>query len=236
MHLRSAECFGLPTRYVHGRIPGCKRLWGSTPAEAQPIFPGRIQCGFPVVAATSFGAVQCDPPVERGTLHAGGARPPTAAIVDYIGSQRESMAVEPIWTVSTDAGVPIAPLTSYAHRAAPFIPVVFREAKQRDALVDLWRGQLGRSMRPQALAGRLARWPGRWMRPGRLADGRGAGSIGPVSGALDRALCESAVGLFKTEAMHLRTSTWNNRRALKPPARSLVYWPYKSSPSPRSSR
>lgn len=60
-------------------------------------------------------------------------------IVDYIDSHRESMGVEPICTVLTEAGVPIAPSTYYAHRAAPVTPAALEQAYLINALIDLWR-------------------------------------------------------------------------------------------------
>ena len=42
-----------------------------------------------------------------------------------------------------------------------------------------------------------------------------AGSIGTVGDALDNALCESTIGLFKTEAIHDGGPTWADRRAVE---------------------
>jgi hypothetical protein len=39
-----------------------------------------------------------------------------------------------------------------------------------------------------------------------------AGSIGTVGDALDNALCESTIGLFKTEAINLTGPAWADRR------------------------
>lgn len=275
-------------------------------------------------------------------------------IVDYIDSQRESMGVEPICTVLTEAGVPIAPSTYYAHRAAPVSSAALEQAYLVDALVDLWqanwsvygarklwraarragldvgRDQVARLMAIGGITGAVrgrhrtrttqrdeqaARHPdlvGRgWNRPTgidqlwvadfsyvwtltgfvyvafvvdvhsrrilgwrvtsdkraslvtdalrqaldvrqrshfhwaatglichsdagsqytslaytkELLDSGIAGSIGTVGDALDNALCESTIGLFKTEAIHSRTATWTDRRAVEWQVASWVHW------------
>ena len=45
-----------------------------------------------------------------------------------------------------------------------------------------------------------------------LIDAGIAGSIGTVGDALDNALCESTIGLFKTETINLTGSAWTGRR------------------------
>ena len=49
-----------------------------------------------------------------------------------------------------------------------------------------------------------------------------AGSIGTVGDALDNALCESTIGLFKTEAIH--TPSWLNRAEVEWQVARWVHW------------
>ena len=49
-----------------------------------------------------------------------------------------------------------------------------------------------------------------------------AGSIGTVGDALDNALCESTIGLFKTEA--IGTTSWRNRRDVEWQVARWVHW------------
>lgn len=51
-----------------------------------------------------------------------------------------------------------------------------------------------------------------------------AGSIGTVGDALDNALCESTIGLFKTEAINDGGPTWNDRRAVEWQVARWVHW------------
>ena len=51
-----------------------------------------------------------------------------------------------------------------------------------------------------------------------------AGSIGTVGDALDNALCESTIGLFKTEAIHLSGPTWRDRRDVEWQVARWVHW------------
>jgi putative transposase len=51
-----------------------------------------------------------------------------------------------------------------------------------------------------------------------------AGSIGSVGDALDNALCESTIGLFKTEAIHDVGPTWADRRAVEWQVARWVHW------------
>jgi putative transposase len=51
-----------------------------------------------------------------------------------------------------------------------------------------------------------------------------AGSIGTVGDALDNALCESAIGLFKTEAIHDGGPTWPDRSAVEWQVARWVHW------------
>jgi len=51
-----------------------------------------------------------------------------------------------------------------------------------------------------------------------------AGSIGTVGDALDNALCESTIGLFKTEAIHDGGPTWADRRAVEWQVARWVHW------------
>ena len=51
-----------------------------------------------------------------------------------------------------------------------------------------------------------------------------AGSIGTVGDALDNALCESTIGLFKTEAIHDGGPTWSDRRAVEWQVARWVHW------------
>ena len=49
-----------------------------------------------------------------------------------------------------------------------------------------------------------------------------AGSIGTVGDALDNALCESTIGLFKTEAIH--GPSWADRREVEWQVARWVHW------------
>jgi len=51
-----------------------------------------------------------------------------------------------------------------------------------------------------------------------------AGSIGTVGDALDNALCESTIGLFKTEAIHDGGPAWADRRAVEWQVARWVHW------------
>ena len=51
-----------------------------------------------------------------------------------------------------------------------------------------------------------------------------AGSIGTVGEALDNALCESTIGLFKTEAIHDGGPTWPDRRAVEWQVARWLHW------------
>lgn len=57
-----------------------------------------------------------------------------------------------------------------------------------------------------------------------LADAGIAGSIGTVGDALDNALCESTIGLFKTEAIDLAGPCWRDRRAVEWQVARWVRW------------
>src|SRR4051794_14780539 len=48
-----------------------------------------------------------------------------------------------------------------------------------------------------------------------LLDAGISGSIGTVGDALDNALCESTIGLFKTEAINLAGPAWKDRAAVE---------------------
>ncbi|MBM9469627.1 IS3 family transposase [Nakamurella leprariae] len=50
------------------------------------------------------------------------------------------------------------------------------------------------------------------------------GSIGTVGDALDNALCESTIGLFKTEAINQGRGTWTDRRAVEWQVARWVHW------------
>jgi transposase InsO family protein len=50
------------------------------------------------------------------------------------------------------------------------------------------------------------------------------GSIGTVGDALDNALCESTIGLFKTEAINSTATTWRDRRAVEWQVARWVAW------------
>ena len=49
-----------------------------------------------------------------------------------------------------------------------------------------------------------------------------AGSVGTVGDALDNALCESTIGLFKTEAIH--GPSWADRREVEWQVARWVHW------------
>jgi putative transposase len=51
-----------------------------------------------------------------------------------------------------------------------------------------------------------------------------AGSIGTVGDALDNALCESTIGLFKTEAIHGDGPAWKDRREVEWQVARWVPW------------
>ena len=51
-----------------------------------------------------------------------------------------------------------------------------------------------------------------------------AGSIGTVGDALDNALCESTIGLFKTEAINLTGPAWTGRRDVEWQVARWVHW------------
>ena len=50
------------------------------------------------------------------------------------------------------------------------------------------------------------------------------GSIGSVGDALDNALMESAIGLFKTELIHRRPGSWSGRNEVERETASWVHW------------
>ena len=51
-----------------------------------------------------------------------------------------------------------------------------------------------------------------------------AGSIGTVGDALDNALCESTIGLFKTEAINLTGPAWTDRRDVEWQVARWAHW------------
>jgi transposase InsO family protein len=57
-----------------------------------------------------------------------------------------------------------------------------------------------------------------------LLDAGIAGSIGTVGDALDNALCESTIGLFKTEAINDGGPTWTDRREVEWQVARWVHW------------
>lgn len=57
-----------------------------------------------------------------------------------------------------------------------------------------------------------------------LAEAGIAGSIGTVGDALDNALCQSTIGLFKTEAIHDGGPTWKNRAEVEWQVTAWVRW------------
>ncbi|CCH69469.1 transposase [Phycicoccus elongatus Lp2] len=59
-------------------------------------------------------------------------------IVAYIDSHRERFGVEPICAVLSEHGVPIAPSTYYAHKAATVSAAVLEDAYLANALYTLW--------------------------------------------------------------------------------------------------
>ncbi|HSS08756.1 MAG TPA: IS3 family transposase [Acidimicrobiales bacterium] len=70
---------------------------------------------------------------------AGGARPQTALIVDYIDVYRHRFGVEPICRVLTEHDVPIAPSTYYARKACPVSEAVWEDAHMANAALGVWR-------------------------------------------------------------------------------------------------
>ena len=63
-----------------------------------------------------------------------------------------------------------------------------------------------------------------WRLPAELLDAGIAGSIGTVGDALDNALCESTIGLFKTEAIDDGGPTWTDRSAVEWQVVRWVRW------------
>src|SRR4051794_1729473 len=57
-----------------------------------------------------------------------------------------------------------------------------------------------------------------------LIEARIAGSIGTVGDALDNALCESTIGLFKTEAINLTGPAWTDRREVEWQVARWIHW------------
>jgi putative transposase len=57
-----------------------------------------------------------------------------------------------------------------------------------------------------------------------LTDERIAGSIGSVGDALDNALMESTIGLFKLECIHRRSGTWTGRAEVETATAEWVAW------------
>ena len=57
-----------------------------------------------------------------------------------------------------------------------------------------------------------------------LIDAGIAGSIGTVGDALDNALCESTIGLFKTEAINLTGPAWTGQRDVEWQVARWVHW------------
>jgi putative transposase len=275
-------------------------------------------------------------------------------IVAYIDSYRGRFGVEPICSVLSEHGMPIAPSTYYAHKASPVSPAALEEAYLINALVtlhadnwgvygvrklwhaarragfDVGRDQVGRLMAVAGIRGavrgrhrtrttegdrsaprhpdlvhrgwnvptgqdqlwvadfsyvwtlagfvyvafvvdvfsrRILGWrvssskqaslvtdalrqalhvrqrhESRWNATGlihhsdagsqytsvaltaELIDAGIAGSIGTVGDALDNALCESTIGLFKTEAIHLTGPTWKDRAAVEWQVARWVAW------------
>lgn len=64
-------------------------------------------------------------------------------IVDYIESHRDRFGVEPICTVLSEHGCPIAPSTYYARRRQPVTDAELADAYLANALVTLWREEWG---------------------------------------------------------------------------------------------
>ncbi len=73
-----------------------------------------------------------DPEVGVGFLR-GGARPPTALIVDYIDAQPDEFGVEPIC-----AALQFAPSTYYAAKTRPLSARAIRDAVMMPILIALW--------------------------------------------------------------------------------------------------
>ena len=57
-----------------------------------------------------------------------------------------------------------------------------------------------------------------------LLDAGITGSIGTVGDALDNALCESTIGLFKTEAINLAGPAWTDRRDVEWQVARWIHW------------
>lgn len=59
-------------------------------------------------------------------------------IVAYIDAYKGRFGVEPICTVLTEHGIPIAPSTYHAHKACPVSPAALQDAYLANALYTLW--------------------------------------------------------------------------------------------------
>ena len=88
-------------------------------------------------------------------------------IVDYIESYRDRFGVEPICTVLSEHGCPIAPSTYYERRRQPVTEAELEDAYLANALVNAWSRcgvrtgastGLANSGRPPATPG--SRWAG----------------------------------------------------------------------------
>jgi putative transposase len=60
-------------------------------------------------------------------------------IVDYIDAHRDRFGVEPICVVFAEHGVPIAPSTYWARKAAPCTDAEWDDAHMANAALDVWR-------------------------------------------------------------------------------------------------
>jgi hypothetical protein len=67
-----------------------------------------------------------------------------------------------------------------------------------------------------------------------LRDAGITGSIGSVGDALDNALIESTIGLFKTEVIDLEHRSWTSWRQVEQAVAAWVHWFNHSRPTPRS--
>ena len=89
----------------------------------------------PVSGRHSLMDATADPALGVGFLR-GGARPPTALIVDYIDEHKHEFGVEPICATLSAAGTQIAPSTYYAAKTRP--PSV-RSLRDEQVLVEIRR-------------------------------------------------------------------------------------------------
>ena len=109
-----------------GQRPGCAQL-GRGPDQGAGAGERRAAPG------------ERDPQDGVGVFRRGGARPPTALIVDYIDAHRDRFGVEPICQVLSEHDVSIAPSSYYARKALPISDADWDDAHMANAALNIWR-------------------------------------------------------------------------------------------------